>query len=312
MTPRVFICHASEDKARFVTGLAEKLTEKGIDVWIDLWEIYPGDSLVDKIFNEGIKTADAVIIVLSKNSVEKPWVLEELNAAFVKRIEEKTKLIPIIIDRCEVPGCLKSTVWISIANLENYSEELSRIVVSIYGQKGKPPLGKKPKYTQISADHLPGLTEIDSIVFKLIYDYAIEIGQPSVASKDIIGRINAFDIDNLLFIESLEILDDYHFLKAERTLGGNIPFIRTTITGFELYAKNFIKNYPDMVSVVKQKIVNEDMKNSRQISEASTIPPIIVDYILDILTVKGFIKTQKSGLTTMIASVSPKLRRTML
>ena len=265
MTPRVFICHASEDKARFVTGLAEKLSERGIDVWIDQWELYPGDSLVDKVFDEGIKTADAVIIVLSKNSVDKPWVHEELNAAFINRIEEKTKLIPIIIDICEVPGCLKSTVWISIANLEDYSEDLNRIVLSIHGQKEKPPIGKKPKYTQISIDKLHNLTKIDTIVFKIIYDSAIEIGQPSVASKDVFERINAFDIDYPIFIESLEMLNDCHFLKVEKIFGGTIPFVKTTITGFELYAGKFIENYPIMVSVVVQKIVNENMKNSRQI-----------------------------------------------
>ena len=58
----------------------------------------PGDSLVDKIFGEGIKDAKAVIVVLSNFSVEKPWVREELNAAFVKRINNGSKLIPIVID----------------------------------------------------------------------------------------------------------------------------------------------------------------------------------------------------------------------
>lgn len=36
----------------------------------------PGDSLVDKIFEEGLKEAQAVIVVLSRISVEKPWVRE--------------------------------------------------------------------------------------------------------------------------------------------------------------------------------------------------------------------------------------------
>ena len=34
--------------------------------------MYLGESLVDKIFEEGIKNAQAVIVVVSKNSVEKP------------------------------------------------------------------------------------------------------------------------------------------------------------------------------------------------------------------------------------------------
>ena len=71
MSPKVFLSHASEDKDRFVLNFATKLMQKGIDVWLDKWEILPGDSLIDKIFEEGIKNAQAVIVVLSTHSVDK-------------------------------------------------------------------------------------------------------------------------------------------------------------------------------------------------------------------------------------------------
>ncbi len=70
MNPKVFVSHASEDKVRFVEEFARKLRNDGIDAWFDKWEMKPGDSLVDKIFEEGIKNADAVIVVLSKISVK--------------------------------------------------------------------------------------------------------------------------------------------------------------------------------------------------------------------------------------------------
>ncbi len=109
MNPKVFVSHASEDKERFVLDFATKLRSKGIDAWVDRWEINPGDSLVDKIFEEGIKNAQAVIVVLSKYSVDKPWVREELDVSVVKKINENIKLIPVVtdIDDCQVPECLK-------------------------------------------------------------------------------------------------------------------------------------------------------------------------------------------------------------
>src|SRR5437588_11934397 len=97
-TPKVFVSHASEDKDRFVLGFATKLLENGIDVWLDKWEMHPGDSLVDKIFEVGIGGAEAILIVLSQNSIEKPWVREELNASIVERIKRGTKVIPIVLD----------------------------------------------------------------------------------------------------------------------------------------------------------------------------------------------------------------------
>lgn len=63
--PKVFVSHASEDKERFVVEFARRLRENGVDAWLDQWEMKPGDSLVDKIFEEGLKEARAVIVVLS-------------------------------------------------------------------------------------------------------------------------------------------------------------------------------------------------------------------------------------------------------
>src|ERR1700750_1643014 len=104
MNPKVFVSHASEDKDRFVMNFAARLRAKGIDAWVDRWEMLPGDSLIEKIFEDGIKNAQAVVVVLSNNSVNKPWVREELNAAFVKRINSGRKQIPIWLEAVGVPG----------------------------------------------------------------------------------------------------------------------------------------------------------------------------------------------------------------
>ena len=48
--PKIFISHSTADKDRFVLGFARRLRERGIDAWLDLWEMNPGDSLVDKVF----------------------------------------------------------------------------------------------------------------------------------------------------------------------------------------------------------------------------------------------------------------------
>ena len=103
MAPKVFVSHASEDKARFVLGFATRLRAAGIDAWLDRWEMLPGDSVVDRIFEEGLAEAGAVVVVLSVHSVDKPWVREELNAAFVKRVAGRTRLIPVLLDDCKVP-----------------------------------------------------------------------------------------------------------------------------------------------------------------------------------------------------------------
>lgn len=160
--PKVFICHATEDKERFVLRLYERLRSKGIDAWLDTFEILPGDKLVTKIFNEGLKQSDAVIVVLSAVSIIKPFVQKELDAAVVKSIRERTRLIPIRLDSCEIPYCLLDTLYQEVLDVESYDFE--RIVNAIYGQYERPPLGQPPIYVHdvLKPD---GLTPIDSTIF---------------------------------------------------------------------------------------------------------------------------------------------------
>ena len=142
---KVFISHASEDKDRFVLEFAKKLRENGVDAWVDVWEMLPGDSLVDKVFYEGIKNARAMIVVLSNYSVEKPWVREELNRGFLDRLSGKCRIIPVVIDECPIPEPLRSTIWQKIDNLDNYEIEFNRILEAVYGRINKPALGSPPE-----------------------------------------------------------------------------------------------------------------------------------------------------------------------
>jgi hypothetical protein len=83
--PKVCIGHASEDKERFALDFATKLSSQhDIDAKVDRWEILPGDSLVRKIFDEGIGQAEAVIVVISEDGINKPWVREELDVSTVR------------------------------------------------------------------------------------------------------------------------------------------------------------------------------------------------------------------------------------
>ena len=136
--------------------------------------------MLTRSFEEGIKEAKAVVVVLSKFSVEKPWVKEELNAAFVKRINSGSKLIPVVIDDCNVPEALKSTLWELITDLSAYDSSLDRIVASIFGANDKPPIGSSPEYVQSFVDSIGGLNNIDSLVLRLSCEEVMKTGDDFV------------------------------------------------------------------------------------------------------------------------------------
>lgn len=168
--PRAFISHASEDKDRFVRSFATQLRQEGIDCWLDEWEMAAGDSLVDRIFEEGISQADVFVVVLSRVSVAKPWVRDELDAGVVRRINSgrSKRLLPVILDEdVVVPESLHHLLWLSVPRI-GLDGVVKGIVDSVFGRSVKPPLGPGPRY----ANTVVGWTAnpVDERVFQLIVD----------------------------------------------------------------------------------------------------------------------------------------------
>ena len=93
---KVFCCHRSTDKP-VVEPFAERLRADGVDAWLDTWEIRPGDDFVTRI-NEGLAACDMGLVFLSGDAVSGPYVLAELSALQVLRIEDGKRLIPVVVD----------------------------------------------------------------------------------------------------------------------------------------------------------------------------------------------------------------------
>ena len=189
--PKVFISHAGEDRERFAKPFAARLRANGVDAWASFWEINPGDSIVDKIFNEGLKNCEVIVIVLSNNSIGKPWVREELNAGMVRRIEKRSKLIPIRLDGCEVPECLKHTCWQEIPDLRNFDKEFERILNAVFGMYDKPPIGERPAYVRPDVLKIGDLTRIDSVIFEVACRTALEQDNPLIAAEPLVAALKA-------------------------------------------------------------------------------------------------------------------------
>lgn len=214
MNPKVFVSHASEDKDRFVNTFATKLRENGVDAWLDKWEMLPGDSLVDKIFEEGLKEAEAVIIILSNFSVNKPWVREELNASIVSKLSKGTKIIPVVLDDCNVPESLASTLWESISNLDDYETSFKRVLSSIFGATDKPALGSAPAHVTSQYHEIGGLTKADSLILKASCDQVIETGDIFINPELLFSSGNDFGFSRAEIKDCIEVLENNGYLDV--------------------------------------------------------------------------------------------------
>lgn len=111
----IFISHSHQDK-NFVDVLAVHLSQRKQYVWVDRWELKVGDSLIEKI-QSAIKTASALIIVLSKASVASEWCKKELNAGLIRELEERRVVVlPLLLEDCEVPLFLRDKKYADFRN----------------------------------------------------------------------------------------------------------------------------------------------------------------------------------------------------
>jgi hypothetical protein len=221
--PRAFISHASEDKDRFVLQFATKLRSAGVDAWVDQWEMQAGDSLVQRIFDRGIAGADAFVVVLSRVSVTKRWVREELDAGVVQRINSdgKVRLIPIVLDHgVDVPTSIRHLLWLSVPEL-GVDGVVDAVVRALYRGSWKPPLGAAPAYTRLrQPGRLPD--PVDDLVFGLIVEEWRRHGlTTNLFSDDVRAAAEKLGVGSEAFSESMHALLREGLIEARPILGGD-------------------------------------------------------------------------------------------
>ncbi|MEP3199154.1 MAG: toll/interleukin-1 receptor domain-containing protein [Lentilitoribacter sp.] len=106
----IFISYSQKDSG-FVDILAANLVRAKHHVWMDRWELSVGDSLTQKI-EDTLTDSGAILVVLSKSSVESQWCKRELTAGLVRELEEQQTLVmPIVIDDCKIPLFLRDKLY---------------------------------------------------------------------------------------------------------------------------------------------------------------------------------------------------------
>lgn len=123
----IFLSHNSKDKP-FVRKLANDLRSQGFYVWVDEAEIKLGDSLIEKI-RDGLDRVEYVGVVLSNNSINSHWVKKEIDIAMNQEIEDKkVKVLPLMLEKVDLPYFLKGKLYADFTSEEKYSSGLKMVV----------------------------------------------------------------------------------------------------------------------------------------------------------------------------------------
>ena len=107
----VFLSHNSKDKP-VVLRLAERLQADGLKVWLDDWEIKPGDSIPSKVMS-GLENSRVLLLLLSQNFDDSDWAEYE-SGSFLFRDPKNTerRFIPVRLDQTSVRESLRHFAWV--------------------------------------------------------------------------------------------------------------------------------------------------------------------------------------------------------
>ena len=108
----VFLSYSSKDK-KIVRPLAERLRADGLRVWLDDWEIRPGDSIPAKV-EEGLEHSRVLVLCMSEHAFGSGWAqLEAGTFRFRDPLNKERRFIPVRLDNSTIKGSLVQFLYIN-------------------------------------------------------------------------------------------------------------------------------------------------------------------------------------------------------
>lgn len=295
MNKTAFLSYAHEDKD-FAGRIATELRNAGIDVKIDIWEIKPGDSLIQKIFAEGLSECDIFLILLSGASVRSKWVREELDYAMIKKIDGVTRIIPLIKEKCEIPPPLRTLLWVDLS--EDFNDGIRRVVKSIYDVLERPPLGKIPEYITELKNSVGGLSRAASTVGSFLLnrqDDQLDFEKCYTGDEihRLVSMLTEKEIDDA--VDELEEYGLAHTIKGLGTAPYNFGEVEPTYALFLHFREEGLNYDPieDIKTVASIIASQKDGVDGNGIQELCKLQPVRINRAVTYLEDYGIVRVYK-------------------
>jgi hypothetical protein len=130
----VFICHSSRDK-QYVITIAEKLKERGILPWLDIWEIRPGTRWQREL-QKNLKSIKSVAVFVGPQGAG-PWQELEVESILQQFARRKCPIIPVVLEgrqgRPRLPAFLD--LWHMVDMRQRDPDPFEQLIWGITGEK---------------------------------------------------------------------------------------------------------------------------------------------------------------------------------
>jgi TIR domain len=159
-----FLSHAHVDKSyadalfRLLSGVAK------IPIWYDAENLPPGATIAENLF-QAIESSRAVIVLLSRQSVERGWAQQEARTV----IDHQTRypdfrIIPLLLDNVEPPNFLQNYSSIRIDQNGLDAITVTQIIKALYQPLGTTVDPSRGRHTYLSRGWHPDDLALGSAV----------------------------------------------------------------------------------------------------------------------------------------------------
>jgi TIR domain len=144
----VFLSHSSADKPA-VEELARRLAKEGVQSWLDIWHLIPGNPWQPDI-EKALAESETCAAFVGPSGFG-PWQNEEMRAAIDRRVRDSGRsfrVIPVLLpgaeraERSSLPTFLAATTWVEFRDSLDDADAFHRLVCGIRGVEPGPGPGQ--------------------------------------------------------------------------------------------------------------------------------------------------------------------------
>lgn len=137
----VFVSYGSPDQPA-AEALAQELRHRHLRVFLDAWEIGPGQAPVSRL-DQGLANSEHGVIVASVGTLSRKWVQAEYAALLDRALSEDRRLIPVLVgaDPGDLPPLLRTRQWVDLRGAEGPERQwkIESIARAVRGLPPGPP-----------------------------------------------------------------------------------------------------------------------------------------------------------------------------
>jgi|GEM_PF-3048892 len=235
---KIFISYSVKD-SKIVDQLATGLRCRGVDVWLDKWEIQPGDLIIHKI-EMALDECQEFLLIISSESVNSPFVEHEWHTWMMKQFElekqaragnqeTRRRIIPIILGKIEIPLFLKPYNYLRIENETTYQNIIEKLI-NLFKNKVKQPY---PEFVKIEkAEHIVSKQILASSMLKDLISNQFEEVIQKLDLKGFVDQVQKGVDENISRLPRIETLLDLIEQRGQQgwtQLEETILFIRSPL-----------------------------------------------------------------------------------